>query len=437
MPAGVPADETFVDSAIAPNDKIFAQVNSTVVRYRSDGGLDRSFGKSGAITIEAPSGTRFEPAGISADSMGRLVVAGTARDITGVMPGPSGGFSFPRRSALVIRYTPSGELDRSFGTDGSVVSTFDFEAPTFPTASEQFHYEAPIVGLTGVAVDSRDRPVLTGTDVTHMSGCGGMAFGSEQVTNGFIARLTKQGAPDSTFGRDTGRSSTNGLVAAYHPMVAPNDGVAYTGRQKADCRTSPPSAIGRLGSLGNPILSFGSNGWKTFARSGEEPIETSGSVMGLDPRGRILLRLKVNGSQIARLMPDGTLDPTFGHGGIARFELIESADISAIAADRRGRVLIGGLQTRGVCSGCYFGRGKRPISMMALSRMHSNGTVDRQFGHHGIVLTPFPGFGLRTKAGVQQILVDSRNRILLSGKLRSPHFASGVGLAFARYLSGD
>ena len=78
------------------------------------------------------------------------------------------------------------------------------------------------------------------------------------------------------------------------------------------------------------------------------PLNTSGTTawvtdVALRPDGRILLGLGTNGtvtSRVAQLNPNGTLDTTFGVGGVSNLNLGYSAEQVEILAD--GTFLVGG-----------------------------------------------------------------------------------------------
>lgn len=67
-----------------------------LVRFRRDGGLDGTFGTHGVVTSEVGFGVQA----VTVDARGRIVAAGAA---------------YGRGDFTVVRYTPSGRLDRSFG----------------------------------------------------------------------------------------------------------------------------------------------------------------------------------------------------------------------------------------------------------------------------------------------------------------------------------
>ena len=112
-------DEEIHGLAVTPDDQILAAgfVNGErrgemlVARFRPDGTLDPDFGQHG-FTVTAPAGSRSERlSGIVLQPDGKIVVGGQ------VAKGESGDFA-------LLRYSPQGALDSSFGEGGLV--TVDF-----------------------------------------------------------------------------------------------------------------------------------------------------------------------------------------------------------------------------------------------------------------------------------------------------------------------
>jgi uncharacterized delta-60 repeat protein len=104
---------------------------------------------------------------------------------------------------------------------------------------------------------------------------------------------------------------------------------------------------------------------------------------------------------VSRLTPDGKLDPSFGQGGTARIHYGPDSDAEAIVTQPGGRVLVGG-RTCGP-NVCRF----------ALARLDRNGELDRSFGDGGRVVGSFGGNGCSFPLG--GMALDSRGRIVVGG----------------------
>jgi uncharacterized delta-60 repeat protein len=120
-----------------------------VVRLTPRGSLDTRFGNHG-IFIARRSGRTLTVTSMARDGRGRLLVAGTVHD-----PATGG------ESALVLRLTPSGRLDRRFGSGGAVVRRLG-KAPDTRFVDSQATAVAAAAGrvwVGGVAFDDTVDPV--------------------------------------------------------------------------------------------------------------------------------------------------------------------------------------------------------------------------------------------------------------------------------------
>ena len=80
---------------------------------------------------------------------------------------------------------------------------------------------------------------------------------------------------------------------------------------------------------------------------------------------------------LARYLPDGRLDPTFGTGGLVTTDFGRSYDWAyALALQPDGRIVLGGVSDR---------TGSRDF---ALARYNPDGSLDRTFGQNGLQVTP-------------------------------------------------
>jgi uncharacterized delta-60 repeat protein len=105
-----------------------------VARYTASGWLDSTFGTDGTLMTDFDSGSIDYGRAVVVDSQDRIVVAGYSNN------GGNDDFA-------VARYTASGWLDSTFGTDGKVTTDFDSGSIDYGRA---------------VAVDSQDRVVVAG-----------------------------------------------------------------------------------------------------------------------------------------------------------------------------------------------------------------------------------------------------------------------------------
>jgi uncharacterized delta-60 repeat protein len=246
-----------------------------------------------------------------------------------------------------------------------------------------------------------------------------------------IEARTPSGALDTSFGK-RGKLTVEGGAG----VIALADGDLLIGVYKCG---GALSSVMEVDADGVPVPSFGTDGCGVAAAVEEERI-------ALDPKGRILLLGKATycgpcghdetGSTeavVTRLLPDGSLDPSFGQGGVARTHAddhLEEAEFSqagyqpeGIAATPGGDLLItkGGsviaLDEAGAIDGAY-GKGgvatvpghAGPIAeqsdgsafvlsfeygdkTMTVNKLTPSGADDPTFGADGAAELPFESDG--------------------------------------------
>ena len=130
-------------------------------------------------------------------------------------------------------------------------------------------------------------------------------------------------------------------------------------------------------------------------------------------QGRIVV-LGDDGVTLARYRGNGSLDPSFGAGGIVTTDFGPRGEANSVAIDSRDRIVAAGYSCTSN-SACDF----------ALARYNPSGPPDQSFSGDGKLTTDFG----RT-AGVYSIAIDSRDRIVAAGFGRRHH---RYGFALARY----
>lgn len=121
---------------------------------------------------------------------------------------------------------------------------------------------------------------------------------------------------------------------------------------------------------------------------------------------------------LARYNLDGTLDSSFGTGGIARTELgVGGFGASDVVIQPDGRIIVAGNHSGDP-------NAEEPIQSM-LVRYNADGSLDTTFGNDGLVVTPFPEQG-------SSLLLQPDGAIVLGGPSPwSPE--TGTDFALARY----
>jgi uncharacterized delta-60 repeat protein len=206
--------------------------------------------------------------------------------------------------------------------------------------------------------------------------------------------LLSPGDLDPTFGN-------GGLVATSFPgttgsgagsvAIQPDGHLVVAGSADPTPSTSE-FALARYANDGSLDTSFGNGGLVTTPFPGY-PYGGASQVV-VQPDGRIIAAGSVGGYSpptkmtyavyaLARYNSDGSLDTSFGTGGLVTVgpQLSRGgAGVSGLALLPDGRILVAGSTTPGY------------LSQFALVRFDSDGRRDTSFGNGGIVTTSFPGF---------------------------------------------
>lgn len=277
----------------------------TVDRLLADGRSDRAFGRGGGVVLPPlSSGTftaRFAYAlGVAAQTDGKVVIVGAAYSRN---PGILLGQPVPESRLAVVRLCRNGALDASFGRGGVAL--------------------IPVRGLrvaiaTSVAIVPGGRIAVAGSGSTGER--------SSLASTGVVARLTRSGRLDRTFGAGGvaalsvpgfDRTVLNGLVALPGGKLVAGGSVSTTGGPAR-------FLVSRLLSSGLPDRSFGDSGLTATP----DPAGGSGALraLAIDSFGRIVavgdalyggLPPVPPAGVLLRYRTDGVLDPTFGTAGIS------------------------------------------------------------------------------------------------------------------------
>jgi uncharacterized delta-60 repeat protein len=154
------ADGAFL---VAGNANAHVPVQAALERYSATGALDVTFGSGGTATAPA--------------SLGEAYVTGMVRQSTGAIVLSLGMFSTPNDDFALVRFTPDGRLDPTFG-NGGVARTDFFGSGDYPA---------------GLSLAQGDGLLVAGTVREPIDDAGNVPshFG--------VARYTADGRPDTTF----------------------------------------------------------------------------------------------------------------------------------------------------------------------------------------------------------------------------------------------
>jgi uncharacterized delta-60 repeat protein len=355
------------------------------------GTLDVSFGAGGALrsnfggTYDWAYATAIQPDG-------RILAAGVSD--------ARGTYDF-----ALARYTSTHDLDRTFGVGGVVLTDFGH--------SYDWAYALALLPDGNILV----------AGVSDASGSKDFA----------LARFSPNGRLDRNFGHD-------GLVTEHlrflttdiiHGLAVQPDGrIVVAGVTYEDVLTLRPHGdfvVARYNPDGTNDLSFGIGGVTTTDFSGESYDEPYAVV--LQPDGRIVLGGYTNSPSgsgvlfgaeqlaLARYLPNGFLDSSFGQGGKVVFDggsLNERILALALAPD--GSLLAGG----------YTNGEKR--SDLLLARLRPDGSLAGGFGNTGLGFS-VDDLGTNSER-ISSLVLQSDGRIVGGGQTA---VANNADFAVFRY----
>jgi uncharacterized delta-60 repeat protein len=349
-----------------------------LTRFNPDGSLDDSFGDGGRVTTPFPGVAGAGARGIAVQPDGRIVVAG----------GAGGAFA-------LARYNSDGSLDTSFGTGGLVTTGFPGE------------FSANSIG---VALQPDGRIVAAGETYVFKG-----------PTRLVAARYNSDGSLDPSFGNggrvDSGILELNHVysvaVGGGHIVVGGDTGSRFLVVRYND-NGSLDQGFGTGGSVFTAFPGFDGSVGRSVAVLADGRILAAGGAFNRNPPYHAEVAL-------ARYAPDGSLDPTFGTGGLVTTSFGQlSASAYAMTSQRNGRIVLAGNAVPPDAGEFQF----------ALARYDSDGTLDESFGADGRVTTPFPGY---SRTAVSGVAVQPDGRIVATGSLS---FGAPPRIGVARY-EGD
>ncbi len=287
-----------------------------------------------------------------------------------------------------------GRLDLGFGNGGVVVTA------TAPDAGADFQ--------NGLAIQ-RDGRILVG-GVSEL----GPAAGGLQWR---ISRYTRKGALDTSFGNGgtmtTSASSAGGDDEHVWGLALQPDSKIVAAGEAVTATGGFDVALARFNPNGTLDTSFGTGGKVTTA-IGPGARRDNAFQVGVVDDGKILVAGFADmgpgaggrNFMLARYNPDGTLDGTFGSGGIvimlvAPGDSRDQVDTNGMVIDPAGRIIVGG--------GANMGTGAGGLNF-ALARYYSDGSLDSSFGGDGVVTTGMAsGDNLDVVSGVA---IDENGKIV-------------------------
>lgn len=251
--------------------------NFAVTRYQSDGSLDTGFGVNGLITTPVSLTFDDEPTSLAIQSDGKIVAAGHTQNI----------------DFALVRYKTDGTPDTTFGVGGVVTTNFP-------------------IGTSG-GVDVANDVIIQSDGKIVAAGRSAGRFG--------VARYNTNGSLDTSFGVGGVVSTVVGMdpfMAAYAVVQQPDGKLLVGGTGYNDVDSHYAYALVRYNSDGSLDTDFGTSGIVKI----DFGDASTGNDLVLRSDGKIVMvgdgsnGTNGLGVSLVQFNADGSVDTTFGSGGI-------------------------------------------------------------------------------------------------------------------------
>ncbi|MBI1813780.1 MAG: DUF4215 domain-containing protein [Deltaproteobacteria bacterium] len=364
---------------VQPDGKVVA-VGSTAEgtalgRYNADGSVDTTFGTNGlAILPSSPVYGGFASA-LVLQPDGKLVAGGAL------------GKSQTDQDFALVRCNPDGTLDSTFGSNGVVVTPITSQAEYVTTLALQ--PDGKLLAA-GYALSPAKR----------------FRFG--------VVRYNPDGSLDRSFGRGGIVLTQIGLNDYAETIVAQPDGRIVVAGTSCDAKRCT-SSLERLTSAGRRDYTFGRVGIVRSIANGIEDLvlQPDGKLVGLGPESGV-------GGYLQRYNTDGTLDTTFGAGGVSSANFVSGGHALVRRANGTFAVL-------GTSASVLTPRD----TSFRLSRYTADGNWDSLYGSDGVMTT-----NIGTDWDWPTALVQQPDGKLVAGG--TSRLGSGIGdWVLVRYQDGD
>lgn len=367
-----------LDMALQPDGRIVAVGYSldenffpdfALARYNGNGSLDTSFDTDGIVTTSIGERDNMASA-IKLQSDGKIIVAGVANTVV-------------RKDFALARYNSNGSLDPTFDGDGIVVSALG----------------SGYSGAAALALQGDGRIVAAGNANSTFA----------------VARYQTNGSLDPTFDAD-GKVFTNlgnGSDRAAEMALQPDGKIIVVGSRWSGNFTDV--AVVRYNRDGGLDPTFGNEGITIT------PVNNSSDnayAVAVQPDGKIVVvgttlledeSFSRSMFLVVRYNSNGTLDTTFGTGGIVTTSIGTNFfnTASAVGIQNDGKIVVAGYSNND----------------FAMARYNDNGSLDTTFSGDGMVVTPI---SLDNSNQAYDLAIQSDGKIIAVG-------SNGTDFAIVRY----
>ncbi len=279
-----------------------------------------------------------------------------------------------------ISFGQAGALDTSFNNFGfKLISTYETNGNTFSNVKSILQPDGKIL-LAGISFDNN-------------------------VSNYCVLRLNQDGGNDATFGINGYFYLVGNSPNTLCDLAIQSDGKIVLVNSYVPVATSQNYMMAiRINTNGSIDNSFGTNGYKII-----DTIIGTATTVKIQNDGKILIggttvEINNNNFGVYRLMPNGSIDTSFGfngltakiNGNIGLGSVIYAMDILP-----DGKI---------ICSGGFY-EINNTFDNFCTVKYNSNGTIDTTFGNNGMVLTAVDTGG----DVINTQIIQPDGKILLSG----------------------
>jgi uncharacterized delta-60 repeat protein len=346
VPAAIPMYQ--VSSVVVQSNTAIVMVGSTaatasdfsLVRVKTDGTLDTSFGGTGSVKVAVGLGNDFAKAAIQ-QADGKLVAVGQSYNTVT----KNDDFS-------IVRLKANGTLDTSFSDDGKAV--FDIASNGNDVATTVVQQSDGKILMAGYSVRSTASVITSYHDLS-------------------LVRLNANGTLDTTFDVDgklkldvAGSNDYGTRLAVQTDSKILLAGYSYNFNYNADGVAASKSndfSVVRLNANGSLDTKFSTDGKAVVDVGSHSNDQLTGMVLLSD--GKILLSgTSTTGRStdfaLVKLNANGSLDTSFSGDGKALFDVTGGVDTaSTVTVQSDGKILIAGT---------------------SMIRLNADGTLDTTFG---------------------------------------------------------
>jgi uncharacterized delta-60 repeat protein len=382
---------------IIQNDGQILVGGSALVRYNTNGSLDRSFSGDGVVPTNFYATSNYYFSGgysINLQTDGKIVVAGDQDE------------SPDNNNSFIARYNTDGSIDKTFSGDGKQSNKFSIASASIDkndkiiiAGSDNSNFALARYTANGTADNTFDKDgklidsIKSGYTIFKSSAFqkDGKLVVTGRTWNGSnfdfaIARYNTDGSLDNTFSSDGAQTTDFGSKDDYANLVAiQSDGkiivAGSSGKSKSGNLDSTNISIARYNTNGSLDNTFNTDPRlkNAFSETGDQAnavvIQSDGKIVIVGTVYDDGYSYEGNVFAVARLNVDGSLDKTFDKDGKQTFvfsddDAVEEGYATSVAIQSDGKIVVGGI------SGGYD-------AFISVARLNTDGSLDDTFGLGG------------------------------------------------------